>query len=96
MIWFVRRENGKAKDWIPFYTRPNCDRSYFDTTTGKDEGLKDAMERYAKSGYFPEKESPWVDGLSLAKCASQDRCHHSSQRSRSETDLVASKIERVR
>lgn len=60
-VWFVRRENGIAKDWIPFFMRPNCDRSYFNSTTGKDESLLDAMERYASHGYYPEKDSPWKE-----------------------------------
>jgi hypothetical protein len=61
-VWFVRRERGKAKDWIPFYMRPNCARSYFDATTGKDESLKDAVERYALGGYFMESKSPYLEG----------------------------------
>lgn len=60
-MWFVRRENGKAVDWIRFQMRPNCDRSYFSPLTGKDESLKDAMERYALGGYYAEKESPWKE-----------------------------------
>ena len=60
-VWFVLRKNGKAEDWIPFYMRPNCDRSYFDSVTGKDEGLKDAIERYAQGGYLMESKSPYKE-----------------------------------
>lgn len=59
--WFVRREYGKPVDWIAWTARAECERSFFDPNTGKDESLKDAIERYSNIWYFLE-ENPVYTG----------------------------------
>lgn len=55
IYWFVLRKKGKPVDWIPWETRPECERSWFSPRTGKDESLYEAIERYGKAGYNLEK-----------------------------------------
>ena len=46
----VKIEDGKIVDRWPIMFRPECERTYFDARTGKDEGLDEVIERLAKRG----------------------------------------------
>lgn len=40
-----------SDDKFPVYLRSDCDRTFFDLRTGKDESLFDLINRYNQLGY---------------------------------------------
>lgn len=47
-----------SNDWFPVMFRGDCERTFFDRNTGKDESMVEVMERLAKCDYELRDQPP--------------------------------------